>query len=194
MNLNEFQKCVSRLKTALNWHQFHQPKDLLLGMVEEIGEFRNLIKWEQDSAIIKTIILGKKKEMDGVTARSQISQSQLNQLYYLASINGKINTDKSDIATNWIKQKANVDDLKKLTMAKADFLISQLIREEVVDFFGDMLWFLGSLADYCEVDLQQAMEDIIKKNETRFSPEKVRGQKARILAGEYDGKYVKADE
>jgi NTP pyrophosphatase (non-canonical NTP hydrolase) len=194
MRLKEFQESVSKLKMILAWHQFHQPKDLLLGMVEEIGEFRNLIKWEQNPENIRKIVLGISKNMKEATADSQMTQNQLTQLYYLASINGKINTDRGEAATDWIKLKANVKDLSSITTEGADRLISQLIREEVVDFFGDMLWLLGSLAEYCEVDLQQAMEDVIKDRESRFLPEKVRGKTARILTGEYDGKYVNEDE
>lgn len=189
MNMKEFQKSVSRLKGILGWNQFHQPKELLLGMIEEIGEFRNLIKWEQNPENIRKTVLGIKKNTKEATADSKITQNQLKQLYYLASLNGKINTDEGKAATDWIKQKANVDELSKVTTEKADELISQLIREEVVDFFGDMLWYLGSLADYCEMDLQRAMENIIKDLESRYSPEKVKGKTAGILAGEYDGKY-----
>jgi len=194
MSLKEFQESVSQLKMILAWHQFHQPKDLLLGMVEEIGEFRNLIKWEQDPEKVKKIVLGTSRNLKEASANSPITQNQLTQLYYLASINGKINTDRDEAATDWIKLKANMKDLSRITKERADRLISQLIREEVVDFFGDMLWLLGSLAEYCEVDLQQAMEEIIEDRKSRFLPEKVRGKTARILTGEYDGKYVKEDE
>jgi uncharacterized protein YabN with tetrapyrrole methylase and pyrophosphatase domain len=194
MRLKEFQESVSQLKMILAWHQFHQPKDLLLGMVEEIGEFRNLIKWEQNPENIRKIVLGIRKNMKKAAVNSQMTQNQLTQLYYLASINGKINTDRGEAATDWIKLKANAKDLSRITTEEADKLISQLIREEAVDFFGDMLWLLGSLAEYCEVDLEQTMEDVIKDRESRFLPEKVRGKTARILTGEYDGKYVKEDE
>lgn len=53
MEIEEIQKFVTEFKTARGWHKHHELKDLLLGLVEEIGEFRNLIKWEQDAAVIK---------------------------------------------------------------------------------------------------------------------------------------------
>jgi len=189
MSLKEFQKSVSKLKQMLGWSQIHQPKELLLGMIEEIGEFRNLIKWEQDPENIRKIVLGISKNLTEASPISQMTQKQMKQLYYLASINGKINTDRGEAATNWIKQKANVNDLSRITVGSADKLISKLIREEIVDFFGDILWYLGSLADYCKVDLQQAIDDVIKNLESRYPPKIVKGKTAGILAREYDGKY-----
>jgi NTP pyrophosphatase (non-canonical NTP hydrolase) len=91
-----------------DWEQYHTPKELLLGMVEEIGEFRNIIKWEKDEAKIKE-------------------------------------------------------------------KISKRI-EEVDDFFGDMLWELSSLANYCGIDLEQALEKVMKKHEKRFPVDKVKNK------------------
>ena len=156
-------------------------------MVEEIGEFRNLIKWEQNPENIKKIVLGIREKMDEATANSPMTENQLRQLYYLASINGKINTHRDQPVTDWLRRKANAKDLDSLTRGEADELISRLIREELVGFFSDILWLLGSLAEYCEVDLEQALDRAIETNKSRFSP----GKAARILAGEYNGKYVK---
>ncbi len=108
MEIEEFQKFVTEFKTARGWHKHHEPKDLLLGLVEEIGEFRNLIKWEQDAAVIKRIV-----------------------------------TDKTDKKT----------------------------RDEVVNFFGDALWLVSSLAEYCEVDLREAMDLLKTEFEVRFPVE-----------------------
>lgn len=46
--MNKYQKIIKEFSEQRNWDQFHNPKDLLLGIIEEVGEFRNIIKWEQD--------------------------------------------------------------------------------------------------------------------------------------------------
>jgi len=50
--MNDFQKQIKKFAEDRNWSQFHNPKDLLLGIVEEIGEIRNIVKWEQDINIL----------------------------------------------------------------------------------------------------------------------------------------------
>lgn len=61
--MNRYQEQIKKFCEERNWEQFHNPKDLLLGIVEEIGEFRNIIKWEQDSETIKKVILENKEEV-----------------------------------------------------------------------------------------------------------------------------------
>jgi NTP pyrophosphatase (non-canonical NTP hydrolase) len=97
---------VEKFLNERGWRKFHTPKELLLGMVEEIGEFRNIIKWEQDEVKVKEKIMAK--------------------------------------------------------------------HEEVEDFFGDMLWELSSLANYCDVDLSAALDKVIVKHRKRFPVENVK--------------------
>jgi len=40
--MNPYQKQIKKFCEERNWGQFHNPKDLLLGIVEEIGELRNI--------------------------------------------------------------------------------------------------------------------------------------------------------
>lgn len=82
------------------WTQYHTPKELLLGMVEEIGEFRNIIKWEKDEEKVRQKI--------------------------------------------------------KERFAEAE------------NFFGDMLWELCSMANYCGVDLETALDKVIEEHKTRY--------------------------
>ncbi len=62
--MNSFQKQIKTFVDARNWDQFQSPKDLLLGIVEEIGELRNIIKWEQDPKVINKVILDNKDEFE----------------------------------------------------------------------------------------------------------------------------------
>ncbi len=62
--MNKFQKEIDKFSKDRNWDQFHNPKDLLLGIVEEIGEFRNIIKWEQDPQKIRQVLKEKNVEVD----------------------------------------------------------------------------------------------------------------------------------
>jgi NTP pyrophosphatase (non-canonical NTP hydrolase) len=61
--MNSYQEEIKKFCKDRNWSQFHNPKDLLLGIVEEIGELRNLIKWEQDPKVIRKVFSEKKEEL-----------------------------------------------------------------------------------------------------------------------------------
>jgi NTP pyrophosphatase (non-canonical NTP hydrolase) len=104
----EQQKIVSNFVKEREWDRYHTPKELLLGMVEEIGEFRNIIKWEQDEEKVRL-----------------------------------------KIQDNFA---------------------------EVEDFFGDMLWELCSLANYCSVDINTALNKVIEKHRIRFPTQEVKGK------------------
>lgn len=126
MEIQEFQKFVHEFKYARGWEKRHEPKDLLLGLVEEIGEFRNMIKWRNDEEIRKLL-------------------------------------------------------LEECTPER---------RAEVIDFFGDMLWYLGTLADYCQVDMREAMDFIHQEFQWRFPIEKTNGTNTTDHQNVgYDGKY-----
>ncbi len=43
--MNKYQKIIKKFAEDRDWNKFHNPKDLLLGVVEEVGELRNIIKW-----------------------------------------------------------------------------------------------------------------------------------------------------
>ena len=65
--MKKFQEELRIFDKERNWEQFRDPKDLLLGIVEEVGELRNFIKWERDPEIINKIINDNKAEMeDGI--------------------------------------------------------------------------------------------------------------------------------
>jgi NTP pyrophosphatase (non-canonical NTP hydrolase) len=190
MHIKQFQKDVNKIKKKLDWDQYHQPKDLLLGMVEEIGEMRNLIKWEQDQIIIKKILLGKNINQFRIKTDLKMTYQQRRQLYLIAATNGKYDDNINKDATKWLIKKARVNSIEKIGYIQAEKLINTLIREDVEDFFQDMLWFLGSFANYCRVDLDKAMTIIIRKHKKRFPPSKVKGTTATLLSGGYDGKYL----
>lgn len=65
--MNSYQEQIKKFCEKRNWGQFFDPKDLLLGIVEEVGELRNVIKWQKDPEIIKKLISENKEEMkDGI--------------------------------------------------------------------------------------------------------------------------------
>ncbi|MBU0647670.1 hypothetical protein KJ855_00645 [Patescibacteria group bacterium] len=94
---------IKHFKQIRGWDKYHTPKELLLGMVEEIGEFRNVIKWQLTEAGVKQQI------------------------------------------------KENFD--------------------EIEDFFGDIMFEICSLANYCEVDVETALDIVIKKHKIRYKDE-----------------------
>lgn len=62
--MNSFQHKIQKFTDERNWSQFYNPKDLLLGIVEEIGEIRNIVKWEQDPRKLKDALLKYKDEVE----------------------------------------------------------------------------------------------------------------------------------
>lgn len=62
--MNSFQQQIHRFSEERDWSQFYNPKDLLLGIVEEIGEMRNLVKWEQDIAKLKQVLVENRGELE----------------------------------------------------------------------------------------------------------------------------------
>jgi len=102
------QKIVEEFIKARGWGEFYKPKELLLGLVEEIEEFRNIIKWEQDEEKVKAKISSR--------------------------------------------------------------------YQEVENFFGDMLWELCSLANYCKVDLSSALDKVIAEHSVRFPVDEVKNK------------------
>jgi NTP pyrophosphatase (non-canonical NTP hydrolase) len=62
--MNSFQKKIKQFSEERDWGQFHNPKDLLLGIVEEVGEIRNLVKWEQDIAALKGVLAKNKEKFE----------------------------------------------------------------------------------------------------------------------------------
>lgn len=127
MEIEEFQRFVHEFKLARGWEKVHEPKDLLLGLVEEIGEFRNLVKWKSPEKIRQLLV-------DEPTPER---------------------------------------------------------RAEMVDLFGDMIWYLGALADYCRVDLRESMDFIAHEFPDRFPVDKTNGEGTTDPRhGGYDGKYA----
>jgi len=118
--MNPFQEQIKRFCEERGWDQFHNPKDLLLGMIEEVGEFRNLIKWEQNLTMIKKVI----------------------------------NSHK----------------------------------EEVEDSIGDLFWFLALLANFCNIDIDEAIRKVIERNQERFPISKTKNKHTNTNIGGYDGK------
>lgn len=62
--MNQFQKRIKQFTADRDWSQFHNPKDLLLGIVEEVGEIRNIIKWEQDPGKLRAVLAKNKSELE----------------------------------------------------------------------------------------------------------------------------------
>ena len=119
--MNKFQLQIKDFVESRKWGQFHSPKDLLLGIVEEIAEIRNMIKWEQDPQIINEVLEKKK--------------------------------------------------------------------EELADNIGDIYWFLSLLANSHDIDIDQAIQDVIDNNGKRFPIDKTFDKHTNLHLGGHDGQY-----
>ena len=62
--MNKYQKIIKKFTEDRNWGQFHNPKDVLLGIVEEIGELRNIVKWEQDLNKLREVLVKNRDQVE----------------------------------------------------------------------------------------------------------------------------------
>lgn len=92
-----------------------------MGIVEEIGELRNVVKWEQDPEKIHQVMIDNK--------------------------------------------------------------------DEIEDNIGDIYWFLALLANSCEINIDDAIDRVIKSNETRFPIENTKGKHTNRYLGGKDLQY-----
>lgn len=118
--MNKIQNQIKKFAEERNWGQYHNPKDLLLGIVEEVGEIRNIVKWEQDP--------------------------------------------------------------EKLMKALREH------RESFEDDIGDIYWFLSLLANSADVDIDEAISKVIKKNTARFPLSETKSRHTNTLLGGKDRK------
>lgn len=119
--MNEYQKRIKQYAEDRDWDQFHNPKDLLLGIVEEVGEIRNIVKWEQDMGKIKRVL------------------------------------DKN--------------------------------KDELEDNIGDIYWFLALLANGSGINMDKAIEGVIKSNEERFPVKDIKSEHTNRYLGGKDKQY-----
>lgn len=92
-----------------------------MGIVEEIGEIRNIVKWEQDIEIIKDVL------------------------------------EKN--------------------------------KEELEDNIGDIYWFLALLANGSGINMDEAIDKVIKSNEKRFPVKDIKSKHTNRYLGGKDKQY-----
>jgi NTP pyrophosphatase (non-canonical NTP hydrolase) len=61
--MDSYQEQIRKFCDDRGWGKFHNPKDLLLGIVEEVGELRNIVKWEQDPEVLRKVLLDNRDEV-----------------------------------------------------------------------------------------------------------------------------------
>ena len=64
LDMNKFQQQIKKFCEERDWNQFFDPKDLLLGIVEEVGEMRNTVKWVRDLDQLKKAIRENKEDFE----------------------------------------------------------------------------------------------------------------------------------
>lgn len=96
--MNYFQKRIKEFSEERDWNQFYNPKDLLLGIIEEIGEIRNLVKWEQDINKIKKVLEENKDKLE----------DEIGDIYWFLSILANENNIDLDEAIGKVIEKNKI--------------------------------------------------------------------------------------
>jgi NTP pyrophosphatase (non-canonical NTP hydrolase) len=99
MDVKTFQKELEEFLQERDWRKYHQPKDLLLGIVEEVGEFRNLIKWEQDNERVRSIVL---KEEN----RKEVKDFFRDMMWFLSSLANYCKVDIEEVLEGFVELQA----------------------------------------------------------------------------------------
>lgn len=82
--MKNLQSEIKNFADERNWQKFHSHKDLLLGIVEEVGEFRNFVKWETSEEKIKQAIESNFEEVEDTFG---------DMLWFIALLANKCNVD-----------------------------------------------------------------------------------------------------
>jgi dCTP diphosphatase len=81
-----------------NWDQFHQPKNLILAAMGELGELAEILQWKTDSEVIEylTTIDGKKRISEEIAdvVIYLIRLCQTQKIDLLEAITGKLNVNE----------------------------------------------------------------------------------------------------
>lgn len=112
--MNQYQKEIKSFCEERDWGQFFDPKDLMLGIVEEIGELRNIVKW------LKTREEGNKALLDN---KDEVKDAVGDIFWFLSLLANSVGVD-IDEAAKWTiednKKRFPVDKVKgKHTNVKA---------------------------------------------------------------------------
>ncbi len=119
--MNNYQKRIDQFTKDRDWAQFHNPKDLLLGIVEEVAEIRNIVKWEQDPKVLHQVLEDNKAELK--------------------------------------------------------------------DNIGDIYWFLALLANQHDINIDEAIDEVIINNEIRFPLKDTKSKHTNRYLGGKDKQY-----
>ncbi len=119
--MNSYQRRIDQFAKDRDWAQFHNPKDLLLGIVEEVSEIRNIVKWEQDPKALHRVLEDNKAELK--------------------------------------------------------------------DNIGDIYWFLALLANQHDINIDEAIDEVIENNEARFPLEDTKSRHTNRYLGGKDKQY-----
>jgi dCTP diphosphatase len=119
--MNSYQRRIDQFAKDRDWAQFHNPKDLLLGIVEEVSEIRNIVKWEQDPKVLHRVLEDNKAELK--------------------------------------------------------------------DNIGDIYWFLALLANQHDINIDEAIDEVIENNEARFPLEDTKSRHTNRYLGGKDKQY-----
>lgn len=119
--MNSYQRRIDQFAKDRDWAQFHNPKDVLLGIVEEVSEIRNIVKWEQDPKVLHRVLEDNKAELK--------------------------------------------------------------------DNIGDIYWFLALLANQHDINIDEAIDEVIENNEARFPLEDTKSRHTNRYLGGKDKQY-----
>lgn len=98
MDLIELREALRAFAAERDWDQFHEPKNLLLALVGEVGELAEIFQWltlDQASRI-----------GDLPDVKAKVSEELADTLMYLVRLADKVNIDLSDAVTKKLEKNA----------------------------------------------------------------------------------------
>ena len=87
MDINAFSEQLKAFNAELDWDQFHNPKDLILALMSEVGELSECFRWLSNEEIAHIIADPEKKR--------KIAEELADIMMYLTVISYKMDIDFS---------------------------------------------------------------------------------------------------
>lgn len=97
--LKELQEKVKQFNLERDWDQFHNPKDLLVALVSEVGELADCYRWLSD------------KEMDDIHShpakKQKVKEEIADIIMYLLTLSYKIDIDIAEAVQEKVEKNKN---------------------------------------------------------------------------------------
>ena len=104
-NFHELKETIKKFCEERDWDQYHNPKDLAIGIITEASELLEHFLWKSEDEV--------KNLFDDPAKREEIEDEMADVLYFLLRLSQKYNIDLSDALLKKIRKNAEKYPIEK---------------------------------------------------------------------------------